>query len=101
MLDETGIEYCYHHFETDEAVAPPFLVYLTPSVRGIFADGIMYGGIKRLIIELYTDDNGVNQQGCIEKVLSEHKFTYTKEEMWIESENLYETIYEMEVLING
>ncbi|HBC98692.1 MAG TPA: hypothetical protein DC053_03790 [Lachnoclostridium sp.] len=101
MLDETGIKYNYHHFETEEAIAPPFLVWILPGTQNFMADGITYQGISELDIELYTDKKDFNLEKSIEEVLKRYGLPWNKTEQYIESENMYEVLYEMEVLISG
>ena len=98
MLDEIGIPYRYHHFKTKEAVSPPFICYLYPESDNYFADGEVYQKINRLYIELYTDEKNLENEIMIETVLDKYGFCYEKDETWIESEELYQVIYEMEVI---
>lgn len=53
--------------------------------------------LKMLDIELYTDVKNPELEKQIEEVLKRHEIYYTKSEVWIESERLYEVLYETEV----
>lgn len=97
MLDEIGIEYRYHHFETEEAVEPPFICWLMPGNNNFAADGKVYFEAKKLHIELYTDNKDMELEEKVENVLNGHEIFWSKEETWIESEAMYEVLYEMEV----
>lgn len=97
MLEKIGIEYRYHHFETEEAVAPPFICWLTPKSSNFSADGKAYLKINELDIELYTDQKDMELEEKIEYVLEEHGIYWEKTEIYIESESMYEVLYEMEV----
>ena len=57
----------------------------------------MYFSSKMLDIELYTDVKNPELEKQVEQVLKRYKNYYTKSEVWIESERLYEVIYETEV----
>ncbi len=57
----------------------------------------MYHSFKRLNIELYTDEKSPETEKAVEEVLTFHDIFYSKSEIWIESEMLYEILYEMEV----
>ena len=57
----------------------------------------MYHSFKQLDIELYTDRKSPEAEERLEEVLRLHNIYYTKTESWIESEKLYEVLYEMEV----
>ena len=54
----------------------------------------MYFIFKMLDIELYTDVKNPELENQIEEVLKRHEIYYTKSEVWIESESLYEVLYE-------
>jgi hypothetical protein len=57
----------------------------------------MYHSFKQIDIELYTDRKSPETEQIIEDVLTEHHIFYEKSEIWIESERLYEVLYEVEV----
>ena len=97
MLDEMKLPYAYHHFVEGESPDPPFLVFLYPSSDNFAADGMVYFKVNRLNIELYTDLKDVELEEIVEAVLDKHGIFYEKSEVWIESENLYEVLYQMEV----
>ncbi len=49
------------------------------------------------IIFISSAENSSSQRSRVEEVLTQHNIYYTKTESWIESEKLYEVLYEMEV----
>lgn len=97
MLTEMNIPFAYDHFVEGESPEPPFLVFLYPSSDHFAADGKVYFKVNRLNIELYTDKKDVELEETVEAVLDRHGIFYDKSEVWIESENLYEVLYQMEV----
>lgn len=97
MMDEMKLPYAYHHFVEGESPEPPFLVFLYPNSDNFAADGMVYFKVNRLNIELYTDLKDVELEETVEAVLDKHGIFYEKSEVWIESENLYEVLYQMEV----
>ncbi|MDE5945759.1 MAG: hypothetical protein K2G63_00420 [Oscillospiraceae bacterium] len=97
MMQEMGFPYAYHHFAEGEAPEPPFIIFLSPGENTFSADNFMYYSFKRLNIELYTDKKSPETENVIEAVLRHHHIFYEKSEVWIESEKLYEILYEMEV----
>ena len=97
MMAEMGLPYAYHHFAEGESPEPPFLLFLSPGENTFGADNLMYFKSKQIAIELYTDLKSPETEEIIESVLTAHKIYYAKEETFIESEKLYEVIYEMEV----
>ena len=97
MIEEMSIPSAYDHFVEGESPEPPFLVYLYPNSDNFAADGRTYYKISKLNIELYTDIKNVELELKVEAVLDEHGCFYNESEVWIESENLYEVLYQMEV----
>ena len=97
MLAEMNLPYAYDHFVEGESPDPPFLVFLYPGSNHFAADGKVYFKVNRLNIELYTDKKDVEFEETVEAVLDRHGIFYGKSEVWIESENLYEVLYQMEV----
>ena len=57
----------------------------------------VYFKADRLNIEIYTDIKDPELEQKTETVLDGHGIFYEKSEVWIESENLYEVLYQMEV----
>ena len=97
MMVETGFPFAYHHFSEGESPRPPFALFLSPGENTFGADNLMYHSFKQLDIELYTDRKSPEAEERLEDVLRQHNIYYTKTESWIESEKLYEVLYEMEV----
>jgi len=97
MLTEMYIPFAYDHFAEGESPDPPFMVFLYPKADNFSADGIPYYKINQLVVEIYTDLKDIELETKVEAVLESHGLFYGKSEVWIESEKLYEVLYEMEV----
>ena len=97
MVEEMGLPYAYDHFAEGEAVDPPFTCYLIPGSDNFAADGKVYHKISRVNVELYTDKKDLNAEQKVEDALDAASIFYAKSEVWIDSEKLYEVLYEMEV----
>ena len=97
ILDELGLPYRFHHFEVEEAVAPPFSVWMITETRNVYADGIVYHTTEIVAIELYTDSKNFLLEEKLEGILEKYSIQWEKEEYYIESERLYETVYKFEV----
>ena len=97
MLAELGIPLAYHHFAEGESPAPPFLLYLSPGSDNFSADGRVYWKADQLDVELYTDLKDPELEERLEAVLDAAGLFYNKTESYIDSEKLYEILYEMEV----
>ena len=97
MLKEIELPFAYDHFAEGESPDPPFLVYLMPSADSFAADGIAYFKVNNLHLELYTDIKDPELEEKIESVLTKYGLFYSKSEVWISSEKLYEVLYQLEV----
>lgn len=97
MMEEIGLPFAYDHFVEGESPEPPFFVFLYPGSNNFAADGRVFYKVNRLNIELYTDLKDAELEEQVEAVLDLHSIFYEKSEVWIESENLYEVLYQMEV----
>ena len=100
MVNEIGYNFAYHHFEEGQEPEKPYLVYLYPGSNNFSADGVVYQGFSKLDIELYTDKKDPVAEKKVEAVLKKHGLSYEKTESYIESEHMYEVLFETEVLIN-
>lgn len=97
MMQEIGLPFAYHHFAEGESPNPPFVLFLSPGEDTFSADNLMYHSFNQLNVELYTDEKSPETEQRVEEVLLQHNLYYTKTEAWIESEKLYEILYELEV----
>ncbi|MBQ9611943.1 MAG: hypothetical protein IJV14_05070 [Lachnospiraceae bacterium] len=97
MTEETGLPSAYDHFAEGQSPDPPFLLFLLPGDDNFSADGSPYLKVTVVHFELYTDYKDPELEKRIEAVLEGHGLFYDKSEVWIESEKLYEVLYEMEV----
>ena len=101
MIRSFDFPYNYYQFPKGAAVAPPFVVFYFPESADFIADNKNYSGIRALTIELYTDEKDFQAEATIEATLEENEIPYTKTEIYIDDEQLFEVAYETEVLING
>ena len=97
MLTECNLPFAYDHFAEGESPDPPFLVFLFPGTDNMFADNQVYYKVNELNIELYTDKKDPEIEIQIEDILSDHEIAYEKTEVWIESEKMYEVMYQTEI----
>ena len=67
-----------------------------PGSRNFGADGRVYYKINQVNVELYTDLKNPDLENRLETVLDRHGIFYDKTELWIESEKLYEVLYQFE-----
>ena len=97
ILQAAHLPLAYHHFAEGESPDPPFIIFLSPGSDNFSADGVVYQKIDKLDIELYTDQKSQAVEETLESVLDSAGLFYDKEETYIDSEKLYEVLYETEV----
>jgi hypothetical protein len=95
MLEELGLPLAYDHFAEGESPKPPFLVFTNPSDEVFGADNIVYADYHEINVELYTDTKQPELEKALEAILTQYEIYYLKTETWIESEKLYEVLYEL------
>ena len=100
LIKRMGLPFAYDHFAEGESPAPPFICYLTPGSDNFAADGRAYYKINIVNIELYTDSKDPSVEQKVESVLDANGIFYDKTEVWIESEKLYEVLYQFEMEVN-
>lgn len=93
-LKETGIPFAYRAFPPRKSPPLPFLIYLTPYSNNFAADGEVYYPITHIQIELYTKRLDPEAVQRVEKALQ--GLFWEKTEIYLEDEQMYETIYETE-----
>lgn len=101
LIESLGYPYAYFQFTEDTAQAPPFICFFYSTDDSVHADDTNYAKIEQLNIEFYSAIKDFEAETAIEDALIANGFSYYKEQTYIETEKLYMTSYEMEVLING
>ena len=97
IVSGMGIPFAYDHFAEGESPDPPFLCYLLPGSNNFSADGKVYYKIGQVNIELYTDRKDPLLEQKLEAALDAASIFYNKTEVWIDSEKLYEVLYQFEM----
>jgi len=99
LIASFGFSWRYSHFS--QTPAPPYVVYYYPSENDVYADDSNYVNKRQLFIELYTKTKDATSEATIEDKLKTAGLTWYKQTDFLNDEKLYQTTYEMEVLING
>jgi len=98
MIKSIGIPYAYYQFP-ETVQSPPFICFYYAGSNDFLADDVNYAKIDRLVIELYTAEKDFTLEEKTEEALMSEGFVWTKEENYIDTEKLYEIIYETNVVI--
>ena len=101
MISAVGIPYAYHHFEEGSGQQPPFITFYYDGENDLKADNINYQTIRPLTIELYTDNKDFVLEAAVESVLTANGLTFSRTEVFIDSEQMYMVTYYTEVIINA
>lgn len=101
IIASAGLPYAYYEFPDDTPQTPPFICFYFPDSDDFYADNQNYVGIRRLYVELYTNEKDFDLESTVEGVLTANGLTFRKSDDYINSEKMWQTLYEMEVIIDG
>jgi len=93
LLKSTGLPVAYHHFTSPPT--PPYIVYLFSYSSNFGADNRVYSKQSNYQVELYTTEKDPVSEKLIEGLFDEHDIYWEKSETYIESEGLYQVLYEI------
>ena len=99
IISSAGYPCRYSHFS--ETPVPPYVVFYYPSETDPHADNSNYINKRQLFVELFTKKNDADAEAQLEAVLKAAGFSWYKQTDFLNDEKLYQTTYEMEVIING
>ena len=97
LLDATGYPVAYRAFRGKPSF--PCIVILQTSSNNFKADNSVYHKESGCRIELYTEDKDLTAEANVEAALA--GIPWDADETYIESEQLYEKIYEIGGINNG
>jgi hypothetical protein len=96
LLDRTGFPVAYSHFEN--AQTAPFICFLVSGDPNFIADNKVYHKLSDVTIELYTNKKELATEAILETLLDENELPYEPDETYIESEKLFQKIYEVRLI---
>lgn len=99
MLKSLNIPTAYFAFPDATGQEPPFICFYYPNSNDFIADNKNYQKVEHLVIELYTDNKDFALEKAVEDLLNTNGCVYTRAETYIDSERMYEVIFETDVLI--
>ena len=99
MIAATKLTWQYSHFSNTPA--PPYVVYYYPSENDVKADNSNYVNKRQLFVELYTTTTDATSEAAVEAELKKSGLSWYKQTDYLNDEKLFQTTYEMEVIING
>ncbi len=93
LLKTTKLPVAYHHFVSPPS--PPYIVYLFSYSSNLGADNKVYKEFKNFQVELYTNKKDTASEKLIEDVFGANSIYWEKTETYIDSEGLYQVLYEI------
>lgn len=97
ILKATGYPVAYSHFQ-GEPPSIPFITYVELDSSNFFADNKTYQRVRNINIELYTDRKDPQAEAKLEVLLDANDLPYESMETYIESEQLFQKIYQIGVI---
>lgn len=98
-LADSGISVTYLQWPEAAVPALPYICYYFPTSNNFGADNTVYAPINRLIVELYTKNKDFATEALVEAQLGVITGFWNKSETYLDSEEMYEVLYESEVTI--
>lgn len=95
ILKTTGYPVAYRFFETPQK--PPYICYLTAYSNNQSADNVVWQKINHIQIELYAAKKDREAEQKLEDALTSAGIFFESAETYIDSEKIYQKIYETEV----
>jgi len=100
-LETLGLPVAYGEFiDTPEnpAPSPPFITYQFAYSSDQMADNQNYAGISNFQVELYSKIKDLVNEAAIEALLKTNRLPYIKREFFLDSENLRQVVYEIQLI---
>ena len=94
ILKSTGLKVAYNNFKTPPPL--PYLVYLFTNTNNMAADNKVYKKRNNYQVELYSKLKDIVSEELVEEALDENDIFYDKTETYIDSEGLYQILYEIQ-----
>jgi len=104
LLRSTGYPVAFTEFKVDAnnpPPNPPYIIYTTPSFPDFKADNINYHKVTDVNVELYTDKKDLKAEQTIEQLLYNNKLPYSSYQLHIDSEKLYQRVFEIRLIQEG
>lgn len=99
MINGTGLANVYDHFTTSPP--PPYAVFYLPNQNDFFADDSNYCGRSNLTVELFAKSRDFESESALENAFRGNGLAWVKSVDFLNDELIYQTTYEMEVILNG
>lgn len=96
-----GCDYGLYQFDSEKVVDAPYLIFDLPRSNDLYADDENYLHIDEFNLEYDSRFRDYEKEAIIEDYLLKHGFAWERTEGFVTGQNVYETMYSMEVIINA
>lgn len=94
-LDTLGLPVGYIRFS--EPTSPPFIILRHQGSADMMADNANYFEIQNYRVEFYSRYKDPPTENRIQQLFRDHRLPYKKWEFFIDTENLIQIIYEVQI----
>lgn len=91
LLKKLNLPVAYNHFK--DKVTPPFIIYDETSPNTFKADDLVYSQTNTYTIYLITDKKDYKLEKKVESLLNENHIPYEKDFDFIDTEQIFQTEY--------
>ena len=102
MIAGIGLPYAYYQWHDDDPErpdGPPFVCFFYESGEDLYADGVNYAKVDRLIVEHYSDEPDLATDDAIGEILNESGLTYQWDREYIRDQRMWRTTFAASVNI--
>ena len=95
-LESTGLPVIYRRDTIYPK--PPYLIYLFTYKSDLMAENQNYVEIDNFQVELYTENKDPDTEKLVESKLKELGLPYSKTETFLQSEGLFQLVYDIQLI---
>lgn len=100
MIVSIGLPCSFYQFPDNTPQTPPFICWVYPNDNDFLADNTNYQKIERVQLELYTVTKSISQETAVESVLASNGIVWTREDGFLDDEQLHMTVWRFDVVID-
>lgn len=101
MLSSTNLPIAYQAFPIGAVPPLPYIVYSYPNSDNFGAENKVYKKGESLRVWLCTKNKDFQTEALIESAFDTYHLYWEKTESFLQSDEMYMVLYEMEILIDG
>ena len=87
----------YRAFPVNAAPALPFICFMETSSENFLADSKVYQKFTDVDIEFYSSTKDTANEEAIEAMLASNNLVWSKDEYYIDSQNMLQVVYEITI----